>query len=301
MREGEPSCAPTCQEAAAHVPLRAKPRARHAALFRRIGNRAGRCGPGAGSTFPPECMAERASTRPRAFPLLRERILVCRRCPDPHPRCAGLRATYRQLSTVADFDSAGQPIGGGADGSTGHERDRLLVQRAMARDRGAADELAVRMRCIGRILAARNRRAGAPLRVEDLEDLCQDVATTLWAQLAAYRGIGTIEAWTHGYCDHAFRNAARRRFRERRLLQDATDAAALADPTTASAGVEDPLRRCLQRLSDEQQRILHRKHYDGATLGDIAAESGANLNTLKSQYSRALHDLRICMGCEDRR
>jgi RNA polymerase sigma factor (sigma-70 family) len=198
---------------------------------------------------------------------------------------------------VVGFDADGRSVHGFGD-TANNERDVALVRRVLACDATAIDELATRMRCIGRILAARNRRANGLLRQEDVEDLCQDVAAVVWSQLASYRGIGPLEAWTHGYCDNAFRNAARRRYRELRSAQGAVDAASLPEPWVDSDGMEDSLRRCMSRLSDEQQRILHRKHHDGATLGEIAAENEVNLNTVKSQYVRALHDLRCCLGGE---
>ena len=186
------------------------------------------------------------------------------------------------------------PISRASLGSSAHDADVALVKRALARDRAAADELATRLRCIGRILAARNRRANGPLRREDLEDLCQDIAATLWAQLRAYSGLGSLEAWVHGYCDHAFRNATRRRRREARRQQGLDGDGPAVPPQ--DPGAEDPLQRCLERLSPFERRLLQRKHHDGATLVEVAAEFGANVNTVKSQYLRALQSLRACLG-----
>ena len=232
--------------------------------------------------------------------LQRERALVCGKCGDHHPRCVAQRVLYGQRSSVADVEREGQ-VGRDSRDVPDHAHDRSLVARVLAHDRVAAEELTTRMRCIGRILAARNRRAAGVLRPEDLEDLCQDVAATVWSHLPAYAGIGPLEAWVHGYCDNAFRNAARRRWRERRLMQDDADPTAWPDAATEPPGLEDPLSRCLQRLSPEQQRLLHRKHHDGVSLGDLAEESGVNANTLKSQYRRALQDLRRCLGDGERR
>lgn len=176
-----------------------------------------------------------------------------------------------------------------------HAEDLSLARRAFAREPAAIDLLSARLRCIGRILAARNARSGRLLTREDLEDLGQEVEASIWRQLPTYRGIGPLDAWTHSYCDHAFRNAVRRRQRNGRAFQELADAGSVPDPQRADDGPDPRLQRCLQRLSAQDQWVLHRKHHDGATLEEIAATLTMNLNTLKSRYARALGQLRQCM------
>lgn len=169
------------------------------------------------------------------------------------------------------------------------------MRSVLARDAAATAEFAARMSCIDRILVARNRRRGGLLSAEDLEDLRQEGVATVLRHLPSYRGIGSIEAWTHSFCDHAFRNAGRRRIRERQQTQP-IDENTIAGAADAGSGLEDPLHRCLQRLTTVEQWILQRKHHDDATLEEIAAAMGSNLNTLKSKYLRALRQLRDCLG-----
>lgn len=177
-----------------------------------------------------------------------------------------------------------------------HAQDVTLTQRAFAGDRAAIDELASRLRCIGRILAARNARAGRVLTAEDLEDLGQEVVVSIWTQLPCYRGVGPIEAWTHSYCDHAFRNAARKRGHAGRVFREIEDESVVPDRHAANDGPDAGLQVCLDRLSAADQLVIHKKHYDCATLEEIAAESAMNLNTLKSRYTRALQQLRHCLA-----
>ncbi|HEX6811462.1 MAG TPA: RNA polymerase sigma factor [Planctomycetota bacterium] len=180
--------------------------------------------------------------------------------------------------------------------ASAHTQDVTLAQRAFAGDRAAIDELASRLRCIGRILAARNARAGRVLTAEDLEDLGQEVVVSIWAQLPSYRGIGPIEAWTHSYCDHAFRNAARKRGHAGRVFREIADESKIPDRHASNDGPDAGLQVCLDRLSAADQWVIHKKHYDCATLEEIAAESEMNLNTLKSRYTRALQQLRQCLA-----
>jgi RNA polymerase sigma factor (sigma-70 family) len=155
----------------------------------------------------------------------------------------------------------------------------------------AIDELCVRLRCIARIVASRNKRANGLLRHHDLEDLVGEVVKTVWSHLGTYAGIGSLEAWTHSYCDHAFSNARRRRWRE---LQRERELAAEAEaPPLPEGGTDDTLQRCLQRLSETEQRVVARRMED-FTLAEIAAELGIKINTVKSHHARALKSLFQC-------
>jgi RNA polymerase sigma factor (sigma-70 family) len=231
---------------------------------------------------------------PRCLRLAAERRAICSICGDSDEHCSRVRASYHaaELSVAEPTDErAGASPGQGLL----HAQDLALSQRALARDQVAVEQLASRLRCIARILAARNARVGRMLSREDLEDLGQEVVAKIWQQLPAYRGIGPLEAWTHSYCDHAFRNAVRRRGRAGRAFEQLPDESLIPDRSAADDGPEAGLQRCLQRLRDEDQWVLHRKHHDGATLEEIAAGLAMNLNTLKSRYARALQQLRQCL------
>ena len=223
--------------------------------------------------------------------LLRERAHVCGRCPGVAPHCASQTATYRRKTTAVASSNNDEPAF-----PDDHAGDVELVRLALAGEASAVDQLTSRMRCIGRILAARNRRHGYVLRAEDMEDLQSEVMTSILSRLPQFRGIGPLEAWTHSFCDHAFRNAARRRIRERRSMAPLDDAELLADRRQEPSTLDDPLFHCLQRLPPRDQWILHRKYHEDATLEEIARAIGCNLNTLKSQYTRTLEQLRQCLG-----
>ncbi len=171
----------------------------------------------------------------------------------------------------------------------------MLARSAFAGSAASIDELAGRLRCIGRILAARNARAGRILTREDLEDLGQEVVTSIWTQLPSYRGIGPLEAWTHSYCDHAFRNASRRRGHTERVFREIVDESLIQDRQPSEGRDHVGLQACLQRLTPEDQWVIHKKHHDSATLEEIAGGLAMNLNTLKSRYTRALQQLRQCL------
>lgn len=189
-----------------------------------------------------------------------------------------------------------EPVEPAAAQPLGHAHDLALAQRILAGDGPALDEFRARLHCVDRILMACNRRFHGALTLNDLEELAQDVALTVYRNLGSYRGIGALEAWIHSHCDHAYRNAWRRVLRERRRLRPLAEDEAVPAAVEPAPGFDDALQRCVQRLRDEEQWILHQSCHDNATLAQIAATMGINVNTVKSRYTRALQQLRHCLG-----
>lgn len=231
--------------------------------------------------------------RNRARALLRERAAVCGACSDPDPRCVRVRAFYGAAPTAVEPRPGDDPKARLEARAIDPAQDLALVRRALAGVPAALDEICVRLRCIGRIVSSRNRRANGLLRHHDLEDLVGEVNVTIWSQLAKYAGIGSLEAWIHSYCDHAYRNARRRRWRDARREQELAGEAAA--PQLPESGADDTLHRCLQRLSEIEQRVIARRMAE-QPFADIAAELGMNLNTVKSHNARALKSLHECCG-----
>ncbi len=172
--------------------------------------------------------------------------------------------------------------------------DLDLSRRAIAGQPGARDQLAHRLRCIGRILGARNARGGRRLPNEALEDLVQDVATTVWRKLPEFAADAPLEGWVAAFCQNAWRNAARgesrRAARSRELVEE---------PAACDAGndeLDGPVHRCLDRLVAEDAAIVRCKHFEGLTLDEIARRVDRNLNAIKARYYRALLQLRQCLG-----
>lgn len=171
--------------------------------------------------------------------------------------------------------------------------DVALVHRAIAGVAGAAESLAQRMACLGRIAAGLNLRMGHGLDADELADVVQSVATAVWSHLPAYRGTAPLEAWAFSFCDHELRNAARRmRRRHRALLPLDTEPFAKlpTDDTLA-----DELQDCLSRLGAWDQDAIHARHFEGLNLAELAARFACKINTLKSRYYRSLQLLRECL------
>jgi RNA polymerase sigma factor (sigma-70 family) len=172
--------------------------------------------------------------------------------------------------------------------------DAQLAKRAIDGDAVARDEIAVRMRCIGRILGARQSRSSRRLSSETMEDLVQDVAATVWRKLPEYSGQAPLEGWIAAFCQNALRNAARAEERVRTRSQELVE-----EPATCDSGPHDldgPVHRCMSRLDEQDASLVRSKHFDGLTLDEIAKRVQKNLNAIKARYYRALLQLKQCLG-----
>ncbi|MGE3174880.1 MAG: RNA polymerase sigma factor [Planctomycetota bacterium] len=170
--------------------------------------------------------------------------------------------------------------------------DYELARRSLAGDAGARELLGRRLGCIGRMLAARNRRMASPLTDEQLEDVGSDVALHAWSRLREFRGGAALESWLFRFCEFTLRNAMRRRERERSRQGELGDLAS----DQGSAADRDRVRRALGRLHPDELDAVQCHHFDGLTFDEIAARSGAPVSTIKGRYYRAMERLRWWLG-----
>ncbi len=181
------------------------------------------------------------------------------------------------------------------------QRDRELVGQVLAGENAATQEFVERMRCVPRILAAKNARSGRPLSHDDLADLAQEVFSIVWRKLSEFRGEARIEAWVYPFCQLQYMNALRRNTRRPAPFEvDGED----AEPDAAGTAVRgegpeglDPLdathvHAALERLSEAEKEVIRMKQFDDLTFDEIAARTGISVNTAKTRYYRGLVRLR---------
>lgn len=189
-----------------------------------------------------------------------------------------------------------------------HEDDLSLARDAIAGRPAAVDRLVERLRCLPRILAARNRHLGRPLSDDELVDVAQATAVVVWRKLGSYAGRAALETWLYRFCELELLNAVRRKRRQPTsgAADDSTlasvDAATSTDVGGAAAFDEERLRTCLGRLLAEEAEVVRLKHFDELTFEDMSTALRVPSSTLKTRYYRALAKLRrmLLAGTADR-
>lgn len=155
------------------------------------------------------------------------------------------------------------------------------------------------MRCIPRILGARNARAGRVLPIEELEDIAQNVFALIWRKLDTFRGDAPIEAWVYPFCVLQFLNGARRQ-RRRPQHTEYTDADMESATDHAPASSLDPLdadwiHAALDRVNRVEAEVIRLKQFGALTFEAISERMGTSTNTAKTRYYRGLEKLRAML------
>lgn len=170
--------------------------------------------------------------------------------------------------------------------------DAALVASVLQRVPSAVQAFVERMRCIPRILAAKNRRMGGALSPEDLADLAQEVFSALWRKVSSYSAKASLEAWAGQFCLFTYMNAYRsRRNRPSHVHFDQThhDLEDAEDVKTHGTKV---VRDALKQLDRHVARIIQMHDFENKAFANIAREIDMPLGTVKTLYYRGLDKLR---------
>jgi RNA polymerase sigma-70 factor (ECF subfamily) len=176
--------------------------------------------------------------------------------------------------------------------------DRVLVERAMAGDRGAFNELA--SITIGRLYGL----AVLILRDPDrASDAAQEALIAAWRDLSALRDPGRFDAWVYRVLVRACHEEARRDRRRRtveiheipleRFQSDAADELPMFID-------RDELERGFRRLSVEERAIVVLHHVEGFPLAAIADVLALPIGTVKSRLHRSLQTMRAALDADAR-
>ncbi len=178
-----------------------------------------------------------------------------------------------------------------------HQDDLDLALGALAGERLARQRFAERMRCVPRILAARNVRLGRPLAADDVADLAQEAVLRLWRKLDSYEGRASLESWAYGFCSLEIMNEIRRASRRPDPLPDPEECGGAAEPEAVPIDMDAGLRReegegWLTRLAERERQVVHLRHFEGLEVKEIALSLDITLSSVKTHYYRAIEKLR---------
>jgi RNA polymerase sigma-70 factor (ECF subfamily) len=133
-----------------------------------------------------------------------------------------------------------------------------------------------------------------PLRIEDLDDLIEEVLIVVWKRLDDCP-TGAERAWMIGVARNVLNNAHRSTRRRSRL---ASSLPSVEPSPSAEMWVlaSEEVRGAMERLEvvDRETLVLH--HWDGLTAREISVALGIGVKAAESRLSRAQVRLRSALG-----
>ncbi len=167
------------------------------------------------------------------------------------------------------------------------EEAELIARVVAADDRAAFAELVRRHQSAVRRFLRHLCRGDAALA----DDLAQESFVQAYRGLAHYRQEAPFLTWLLGIAHNHWRNAWRKRSRER--VMEATLAADETLPATStSADLRHDLSCALRHLTADEQLAIHLNYQQGLSHSEIATLLAWPLGTVKTQLARAKDKLR---------
>lgn len=174
--------------------------------------------------------------------------------------------------------------------------DQELVSAALSGGQDAMDSLVDRLRCVPRILAARNARMGSPLGDHELEDLSQDTLCVVWRKLGEYNGSARLETWIFRFCFLELLKRLRDFRNKPRPTEDLESSPELSSSPPEAPVDSDHIHEGLDRLDPDEADAVRLKHFEGLTLREVGERLGQSENTIKGRYYRGIRKLRVLLG-----
>ncbi|MFL5675609.1 MAG: RNA polymerase sigma factor [Chloroflexota bacterium] len=174
--------------------------------------------------------------------------------------------------------------------------DRILVDRAMAGDREAFNELAGLS--VGRLYGIAQLILRDPDRAWDAT---QEALVASWRDLSALRDPDRFDAWLYRILVRSCHREARR-VRQRRTVEvrELPFAASSGPDEVASMFDRDELERAFRRLGVEERAIVVLHHVEGFPLREIADILGLPIGTVKSRLHRGIQTVRAALDADAR-
>ncbi len=178
--------------------------------------------------------------------------------------------------------------------------DEALVARVCQRDAAALAQLYDRYATP--VYALASHLLGAA----DAEEVVQDAFLSLWHKAAQYDPARSpFGAWFMAIARHRTLDELRRRNHQQRLRAAEGVDRVLAEAPDPATGVEeavwqresgDAVLRALQRLPEEQRRVLVLGYFGGLSHAAMAQRLGWPLGTVKKRVRLGLQKLRAALG-----
>jgi RNA polymerase sigma-70 factor (ECF subfamily) len=196
------------------------------------------------------------------------------------------------------------------DSAIARQRDRRLVRRLLAGERGACEEFVSTY--FARLYRFALYRLGSPQAVDEVVQAVLEVAAR---RLETWRGEATLYTWLVRICQHEIAHFRQRMLRDRALMTpflndevmrravENVEALAAEGPEAEAERSELRLQigRALDQLPEQQARALEMKYLDGESSQQIAARLGIGDVAVQSLLARARRGFREVFGAAAQR
>ncbi len=177
------------------------------------------------------------------------------------------------------------------------ELDELELAVLAARDRGAAEEVLLRVQ--PRVKRAIRMMVGND---RDYDDMHSQVCLQVLESVGRFKGTGTLEAWAGRIAFHVVaKHAKRRRMVDRVMLPDFKQSGIeTTDPEKEATRnyVRERMRETLKEIPEIRRNTLVLRLVLGHSISEIADMTSVPVNTVRGRLRTGLKELRRAMVTE---
>ena len=169
-----------------------------------------------------------------------------------------------------------------------------LLQRMAEKDEGALREIYEAFSRKVYAFALNHLRNPA-----QAEEIVVDTMHEVWKHPTRFRGESKFSTWLLGIARYKTLSALRARDPEHEDIDEMDDALPASDPGAFEQLAEqqrrDGVRRCMDKLPEEQRECLHLVYYEGASLTEVATVQQCPENTVKTRVFHARQKIKNCL------
>jgi len=133
----------------------------------------------------------------------------------------------------------------------------------------------------------------------DADDVLQESNMVMWRKWQEFEMGTSFEAWAFTIARYQVMAYRKKQQRSKLHFDDELVELLAVDATEMFAEPVDPrraaLRQCLQKLRDDQRRLVARRYEPGGCVNDIAKEQGRTPKAVSEALRRVRRSLLICI------
>lgn len=131
------------------------------------------------------------------------------------------------------------------------------------------------------------------------EEIVVDTMHEVWKHPTRFRGESKFSTWLLGIARYKALSCLRARPPEHDDIDEMDDVLEGSDPSAfeqmAAQQQRDGVRRCMDKLPEDQRECLHLVYYEGASLTEVAELQQCPENTVKTRAFHARQKIKNCL------